>query len=114
VWARRSTGRLGRWQVLLRTRASLHPSNIKFGHRSTDTSSVQNKNEHNTTHTGALEELWKARPDAGLDDLESGGRADGQGAGGAAELTPVALRYDDAAQYQVRADGAVWAGGGRL
>jgi hypothetical protein len=51
---------------------------------------------------GALEELWKARPEAGLDDLEEGGQAGGPGGKGA-ELTPVALRYDDAAQYQVGA-----------
>jgi hypothetical protein len=60
------------------------------------------------TAPGALEELWKARPDAGLDDLDAAGGAgaDGGAGGGAAELTPVALKYDDAAQYQV--------GGGRL
>lgn len=59
---------------------------------------------HTYTHTlspGALEELWKARPEAGLDDLEDGG---GGGEGGKAdELMPVALRYNDAAQYQVGA-----------
>lgn len=61
-------------------------------------------------HKGALEELWKTRPDASLDDLDSAAGADGGGAGGAGaaaasaaakELTPVALRYDDAAQYEV-------------
>ncbi|KAI8467101.1 MAG: P-loop containing nucleoside triphosphate hydrolase protein [Monoraphidium minutum] len=48
---------------------------------------------------GALEELWKARPEAGLDDLEAA-EEEGGGGGKAAELMPVALRYDDAAQYQ--------------
>lgn len=47
---------------------------------------------------GALEELWKARPEAGLDDLDEAGGADGGGK--VAELMPVALRYEDAAQYQ--------------
>lgn len=51
---------------------------------------------------GALEELWKARPDASLDDLEEAGEGQGGAAGKAAELVPVALRYEDAAQYQVR------------
>lgn len=53
----------------------------------------------------ALEELWKARPTAGLEDLA----AAGEGAGGAEaaqeELVPVALRYKDAEQYQVGAWG---------
>lgn len=43
-----------------------------------------------------LEELWRSRPEAGLDDLEAGA---GEEVG---EVAPVALRYDSAEQYQAR------------
>ncbi|KAF8065906.1 UPF1 [Scenedesmus sp. PABB004] len=41
----------------------------------------------------ALEELWKARPEARADDLDAAGEEP------ASSATPVVLRYDDAAQY---------------
>ena len=42
-----------------------------------------------------LEELWKTKPSAGVDDLdEKAGPEDGA-------AQPVALKYDDSAQYQV-------------
>lgn len=43
----------------------------------------------------ALEELWKRRPEATVDDL--GKEDEGPGA---EELLPVVLRYEDAYQYQ--------------
>jgi hypothetical protein len=43
-----------------------------------------------------LEELWKAAPDARLEDLE-GGQEEPEN-----QLTPAVLRYEDATQYQVR------------
>jgi hypothetical protein len=47
------------------------------------------------TQVTALEELWKATPDARLEDLE-GGQEEPEN-----QLTPAVLRYEDAAQYQV-------------
>lgn len=54
----------------------------------------------NNPPPGALEELWKARPEAGLDDLDAAAEGGGDAAA-AAELMPVALKYEDAGQYQV-------------
>ncbi len=46
-----------------------------------------------------LEDLWKTRPNAGVDDLdEAAGPEDGA-------VQPVALKYEDSAQYQVRPRG---------
>lgn len=45
----------------------------------------------------ALEELWKAKPDASLADLDVTAMASDD----AEHITPVALRYTDASQYQV-------------
>jgi hypothetical protein len=44
----------------------------------------------------SLEELWKAAPDARLEDLDAGQEEPEN------QLTPAVLRYEDAAQYQVR------------
>lgn len=44
----------------------------------------------------SLEELWKSRPDAALDDLDASAEERGS------QVAPVALRYEDAAEYQVR------------
>lgn len=48
----------------------------------------------------SLEELWKAAPDARLEDLDAAQEEPEN------QLTPVVLRYEDAAQYQVG-----WVGG---
>ena len=42
-----------------------------------------------------LEELWKLKPTAGLDEVQ-------QVEGEEGTVTPVALKYEDSAQYQVR------------
>jgi regulator of nonsense transcripts 1 len=58
----------------------------------------------------ALEELWKARPTAGLEDLAAAGVAAAGAEVVQEELVPVALRYQDAQQYQV---GGWWVGVGQ-
>ncbi len=54
---------------------------------------------HHHPQVNKLEELWKTRPAAGVDDLD--GNANGTAAGEAGAVQPVALKYDDSAQYQV-------------
>ncbi len=54
-----------------------------------------------TLQIGALEDLWKLKPEAKVEDLDAAQEA-GNGAEGASETQPVVMRYEDAAQYQVR------------
>jgi hypothetical protein len=49
----------------------------------------------------ALEDLWKVSPDARIEDLDAAAAEEPEN-----QFTPVALKYEDAAQYQVQATAA--------